>query len=106
MSEPPRELFRHWIHSREEDAGGVTVYRPSIWDFPPARGRRGFEVKPDGGFVRYDIAPADGVRAVVGLWTIAGPGRVAVSFDDPRENYTLEILACDATVLRVRILMT
>ena len=46
MSEWPDELLRRWVHVREEDEGDVRVYRPSDADIPPARGRRGIEVRP------------------------------------------------------------
>ncbi len=36
-----RVLLGHWIHSHEEDAHGVTVYRRKGYSFPPSRGRRG-----------------------------------------------------------------
>ncbi len=45
MSDLPPELFQHWMHSHEEDSGDVQVYRPADYDFPPARGRRGFELQ-------------------------------------------------------------
>jgi hypothetical protein len=56
----PPELFRRWMHSHEEDEGDLRVYRPASYKFPPARGRRGLEFKPDGELVLY------------------GPGRVRV----------------------------
>src|SRR5262245_50526487 len=35
----PEEVFGRWVHSREEDAGGVRVFRPADYQFPPSRGR-------------------------------------------------------------------
>src|SRR5438034_663791 len=40
--------MRRWLHSHEEDADAAKVYRPDDYPFPPARGRMGFELKPDG----------------------------------------------------------
>jgi hypothetical protein len=68
MSQLPHELFQHWIHSREEDRGDVRVYRPADYDFPPARGRDGFELKRDGTLIRYAIAAADGTTKRTERW--------------------------------------
>ena len=57
----PRALFRHWVHSREEDSGDIEVYRPDGFAFPPAFGRDGFEMRVDGEFIQDDIGPADGI---------------------------------------------
>ncbi|MFD2093442.1 hypothetical protein [Blastococcus deserti] len=35
-AEVPPQLFRHWVHSREEDQGDVEVYRPDHLDFDDA----------------------------------------------------------------------
>lgn len=48
MIELPESIFRKWGHSFEEDSDGVTVYRPSDFSFPRARGRAGIEFKADG----------------------------------------------------------
>ena len=37
-------MFKHWTHSREEDSEGIKVYRPNEYNFPPSRGREGFEL--------------------------------------------------------------
>ena len=34
-------ILGQWIHSHEEDAKGVMVYRPANYSFPPSRGRVG-----------------------------------------------------------------
>jgi hypothetical protein len=58
-SDLPRQLFRHWIHSREEDQADVQVFRPPDFPFPPSFGRDGFEMRPDGQFIQHDIGRAD-----------------------------------------------
>jgi hypothetical protein len=52
-------LAGRWLHSREEDREGETVYRPAGYDFPPARGRFGFELRPDGTYVELGPGPTD-----------------------------------------------
>ena len=59
MDDPPPELFRRWVHSREEDEGDLRVYRPAGYDLPPARGRRGIEFRPGGELLVYGPGPAD-----------------------------------------------
>lgn len=99
----PDVVFRHWIHSHEEDEGDIEVYRPEGFNFQPSRGRTGFEMSRDGGFIQDDIAPGDGVVQVSGRWMLAGPGRIAVSFPGTaRSGYSFEILAVDESVLRRR----
>jgi hypothetical protein len=44
----PSAIFKHWVHSWEEDTEDVAVYRPSDYQFPLSRGRDGFEIKKNG----------------------------------------------------------
>jgi hypothetical protein len=53
----PPILFQRWVHSYEDDTAELRVYRPAGYDFPPARGRDGFEITPEG------------------VFTLLGPGR-------------------------------
>ncbi len=99
----PPAIFRRWTHSREEDAGDLEVFRPEGFEFPPAFGRDGFEMRKDGEFIQYDIGPADEVVRVLGRWTLLGSQRVSVSFEGTeREGYSFEIVAVDDLVLRIR----
>jgi hypothetical protein len=100
VEELPPEMFRHWVHSREEDTGGVQVYRPSDYAFPPARGRRGFEFRAGGEFVAYGPGPADKPQATVGRWEAPGPRRARVSTGaEPQE---LEIVSIEPDRLTLR----
>jgi hypothetical protein len=78
VADLPPELFRRWMHSHEEDDGDLRVYRPASYPFPPARGRRGLEFKPDGELVLYGPGPSDKPEATTGRWSPAGEGRVRV----------------------------
>ena len=66
MGDPPPDLFRRWVHVREEDEGDLHVYRPAGADIPPARGRRGIEFRPDGEVLVYGPGPADKPTASAG----------------------------------------
>lgn len=99
----PPEMFRHWVHSREEDHGGVQFFRPTDFAFPPSFGRDGLELRPDGQFVQHDIGPADGTVEVPGRWTQESAARIAVRFDGAREDYDFTVESVDAGLLRIRL---
>jgi hypothetical protein len=100
----PTAIFRHWVHSREEDAEGLEIFRSEDFEFPPSFGRDGFEMHENGDFVQEDIGPADGIVRVPGRWDALGPRQVAVSFYGAatRPGFTFEIVAVDDAVLRIR----
>ena len=79
MADVPDELLGHWVHSHEEDSGGERVYRPADYDFPPARGRRGFELRPGGELVLYGPGATDRPEAATGRWSVSGTPRRARS---------------------------
>lgn len=84
------EVLGRWLHSREENEGGVRVYRPEDYQFPPSRGRDGFEIRPEGEFIQLSIAPTDGLLETAGEWSIDGD-RISVSLEDGTE-YTLHVV--------------
>jgi hypothetical protein len=99
----PSCLFKHWVNSYEEDEADIKVYRPHDYDFPPARGRTGFEMRKKGEFVYYGIAPTDGSRQVEGRWEAVDANTIQVNFDDSRRKpMLLNIVACDDEKLLVR----
>lgn len=63
-------LQRRWIHAHEEDTADAMVFRPDGYAFPPSRGRLGFELRPDGGYVETAIGPTDRPEEVSGTWTL------------------------------------
>jgi hypothetical protein len=86
MGDPSSELYRRWVHSREEDDGDLQVYRPAGYDLPPARGRRGIEFRRDGELLLYGPGPADK--------PVASPGRM--------EDVEIVSVAADRLTLRWR----
>ena len=89
MAGPPPQLLGHWVHSHEEDSGDLRVYRPAGYAFPPARGRRGFELLPDGAYVAHGPGPTDKPTSAPGRWEPAGDGRVRIG-DEELEIVSLE----------------
>ncbi|MFF2276183.1 hypothetical protein [Agromyces sp. NPDC058126] len=71
-------LFQVWVHSREEDHDGVTVYRPAGYALPPARGRTGIEFRPDGTLVEHGIGRDDTAESRPGGWHLVGADRLAL----------------------------
>ncbi len=100
--ELPPQLFRHWIHSREEDQADVRAYRPEGFAFPPSFGREGLELRPDGEFIHDDVGPADGIVRVRGRWTQRGPDEVEVRFGGARADYAFTVVSIDDSLLRIR----
>ncbi|MBD2099963.1 hypothetical protein [Leptolyngbya sp. FACHB-261] len=98
----PKPIFKQWLHSREEDEGGVMVYRPIDFAFPPARGREGFEFRENGEFINLGIGPTDRRQASSGRWTLKQPGVVEIDLPGQQASYQLIIVECNEQVLKVR----
>jgi hypothetical protein len=97
-------ILGHWIHSHEEDAQGIMVYRPANYNFPPSRGRIGFDFREGGKLVYYGIGPADGSENYSGSWGIEGPNRVRIRVNTERiQPFVLQVVSCDDQALKVRL---
>lgn len=93
-----------WIHSYEEDSGDVMVYREQGFDFPPSRGREGFQINADSTFILYGIAPTDGVQKKKGRWTLKD-GKLQVAFDGHESAggfFSIELLSFENGLLKTR----
>lgn len=71
-------LQRRWRHSHEEDKENVMVFRPASFEFPPSRGRRSFELKPDGSLVEGRIGPDDRPLENQGSWELEDDDRLVL----------------------------
>lgn len=91
-----------WIHSHEEDTPEATVYRRPGYAFPPARGRRGFELREGGEASLIGIAPADGSRHLTSRWTLEERVVMIVPEQAAIEPRRMEIVSCDADRLQVK----
>jgi len=97
------KIFKHWIHSHEEDTEDAKVYRSSDYEFPPSRGRRGFEIRDGGEFIQYDIAPTDGSRIVVGRWELEGPNSIRIYLENQKiKSYVINIISCEDNIMRIK----
>ena len=92
-----------WIHSHEEDSADVQAYRVQEFDFPPSRGREGFQLNSDSSFIQYAIAPTDGVQKKKGNWTFEeGKLKVSIQTQSDAENFSFEIISLKNGILRAR----
>jgi hypothetical protein len=63
-------LHQHWVHSHEEDTDTEMIFRPATYNFPRSRGRRSFELMPDGSLVEGGSAPDDRRQETQGKWEL------------------------------------
>lgn len=100
---PWENIVGHWVHFHEEDEQGHEIYLPANFDFPPSRGRVGFEFKSDGELIYYFIAPADGLSKAEGKWQPVDKNNIAIKFKDPKlPPIQLEILSLKDRRLKLR----
>jgi hypothetical protein len=66
----PKALPQKWVHSHEEDTDQEMVFRPGSYKFPPSRGRRSFDLSPDGRVVGQHAGPDDRPTSQVGSWKL------------------------------------
>lgn len=103
MSSPPQDTLQHWVHAREEDQPGLTVYRPAGYPLPPARGRTEFELRPDGEAVYYGIGPTDRTETIRGRWAFEAPAQLQIELPGSRfGNLSMEIVSVEPTRLAVK----
>ena len=100
----PEELIGSWVHSHEEDTEAVRVYRPASFDFPPTRGREGFEIKEGGECVYHGIAPADGSTSEPASWSWEGDNTLIIRPKaEGAENMVMEVVSVNEEMLKVKI---
>lgn len=80
MAKVEREaLCRRWVHAHEEDSAELMVFRPAEHELPPSRGRRSFELRPDGSFSESGLGPADVPEQASGTWELEDGERIVLS---------------------------
>jgi hypothetical protein len=103
VSVQAQHLVGTWLHSQEEDSDNETVYRPFDYDFPPARGRTGYEFKADHSGNFLGIASRDGWAKEPCRWELGAGARpeIVLTFADGRRE-TLSVVSVNAEKLVVR----
>jgi len=96
----PGALHQRWVHSHEEDRGGEQVFRPASHAFPPSRGRRALDLRPDGTYVESAPGPTDRPEEAGGTWKLAG-GALELSASGGATQ-KLEVVSADPDRLVIR----
>jgi hypothetical protein len=97
------KISKRWLRHYEIEKDEVRIYRPSYYKFPFFRGREGFEIKNNGEFISYDIAPACGIEQVSGRWEVIEQNKIKVTFfDQPKKNHLLNIISCEDGILKIK----
>jgi hypothetical protein len=94
-------LHGRWMHSHEEDAGEEMVFRPAGHPFPPARGRSGFELRPDGSAVESFPGPTDVPEQRPARWSLEGD-RLRIAGGDEALPTTWQVTGLEAGRLTLR----
>jgi hypothetical protein len=84
-----------WVHSHEEDTTREQVFRPADFAFPPSRGRRGFELRPDGSYAETAPGPTDRPEEASGTWEL-DDDTLVLSPSDARGSERMRVAAVDA----------
>jgi hypothetical protein len=99
----PRFLCKRWLHSSEEDSADQMVFRPTSFNFPPARGRIGFELRPDQSLVEIGIGPTDRAEEIPGKWKLErGNQLLFYSQSSPQSTHAMQIISVDENRLVIK----
>ena len=92
-----------WVHSHEEDTADEMVFRPQTHPFPPSRGRRSFELRPDGSMIDHGIGPDDRPSSRSGSWEVKGANELELRPADPMaRSTTFQVLRADPDKLVIK----
>jgi hypothetical protein len=97
----PHALNQTWVHSHEEDRPGETVFRPASYAFPPSRGRKSFQLAPDGQLRGAGPGPDDRTVPSQGTWSMSGPGVLTMKSADGGTT-EMKIISVDKDKLVVK----
>ena len=97
-----KALYQHWVHSYEDEDGTGKVYRISSYDFPPSRGRHGFQLQKEGECIEFAIARGDGIEKRMANWVFESSDIIKITFKDatiPSVKY--RILSVSESMLKL-----
>ncbi len=99
----PEGLIGAWLHSHEDDTEEIKVYRPAGYDFPPSRGRVGFNLMEGGECIYYGIAPADGSTNEPASWRWEGGNTLVITpKEEGASEMVLEVVSVGEGMLKVK----
>ena len=92
-----------WRHSHEEDTDTESVYRPEGFEFPPSRGRVGYEFRRDHSCTYIGIAARDGASKETATWSVSEGARPEIVVTSPSgRRQVLPLVSVDTERLVVR----
>jgi hypothetical protein len=95
------KLIKTWVHSHEEDTGGVQVFRPANYPFPPARGRDALGLESNGSLIKSIPGPDDRPTTLpAGTWKVDGKKLLLQQQSGPSKEYAIESVDADKLLLR------
>lgn len=71
------------------------VFRPASFEFPPSRGRRSFELRPDGRLVEGGIGPTDRPLETHGSWELENNDRLVLRPAPSAPPHVMKIASVD-----------
>lgn len=92
-----------WIYSFEDNKDGLEAYRPSTYEFPPARGREGWKFEESGTVKKQAIGPTDVYVTKEGKWNFSqenNKNTLTISLENQKVSY--EIVSVSDTILFVK----
>lgn len=103
MSKTHNQLVGKWLHSHEEDTAKEMVYRRDDFDFPPSRGRNGYEFRANKTCNYIGIAPQDGSTLEGCEWKVTGrkPKKISLSFVNGKAT-ELDVVSIEKDRLVIR----
>jgi hypothetical protein len=93
-------LTQAWVHSHEEDTATTSVYRPANFPFPPARGREGFCLQPEGILTARKPGPTDQTVTAAGTWKLAGDELELAPQGESAQNLCVESVEPDRLIVK------
>ena len=98
-----RFLCKRWLHSYEENTVDEMVFRPASFNFPPARGRTGFELRPDQSLIEIGIGPTDRVEENPGKWKLERGNQLLFYSQSSRDpTQVMQIVSVDEDRLVIK----
>jgi hypothetical protein len=99
----PEQLAGSWLHSHEEDTATERVYRRSDFDFPPSRGRDGYEFLPGQDAKYIGIAARDGAVQTTVNWRLRTGEQPEIMLTLPNgQQRVLQIVSVDQDRLIIK----
>jgi hypothetical protein len=96
-------LVKRWVHSHEEDTDDEIVYRAAGagYQFPPARGRYSFILRPDGTYLAQVPGADDRPEGRTGSWRVEAGDTLVLESDDSGVQ-VLEVVDAGDDVIKIK----